>query len=106
MKENDKWPFYDHLRPVFGNYMTIFYKTEVQTVILKCLTLIKGLNLDWFKSYDSKYEYFNFLFFCDILEKNAIAFFAFLGIFAFFAITVVQIMIQTLSALQISELQF
>ena len=33
----------------FGNYMNIFYKTEVQTAILRCLT---GLNLIWFKSYD------------------------------------------------------
>ena len=52
MKENDKWPFYDHFRPFFfGNYMTIFHKTEVHSVILRCLT---GLNLDLFKSYDSK----------------------------------------------------
>ena len=36
MKENDKWPFYDHSSHFFGNYMTIFHKTEVQTVILRC----------------------------------------------------------------------
>ena len=42
MKENDKWPFYDHFQPFFDNYMTIFHKTEVQTVILRCLT---GLSL-------------------------------------------------------------
>ena len=35
----------------FAICMFIFHKTEVQTVILKCLT---GLNLDWFKSYDTK----------------------------------------------------
>ena len=33
----------------FTNYMFIFYKTEVQMVILRCLT---GLNLE-FKRYDS-----------------------------------------------------
>ena len=61
IKENDKWPFYDHFPPFFlaTTYMTIFHKTEVQTVILRCLT---GLNLDWFKSYDSKYKYFHFCF--------------------------------------------
>ena len=32
----------------FTNCMFIFHKTEVQTVILRCLT---GLNLNWFKSY-------------------------------------------------------
>ena len=31
--------------------MFIFHKTEVQTVILKCLT---SLNTNWFKSYDTK----------------------------------------------------
>ena len=33
--------FYDHFRPFFVNYMNIFHKTEVQTVILRCLA---GLN--------------------------------------------------------------
>ena len=32
----------------FANYMFIFHKTEIQTVILSCLT---GLNLDLVKSY-------------------------------------------------------
>ena len=35
----------------FANCMNIFHKTEVQTVIFRCLT---GLNLNWFKSYDTK----------------------------------------------------
>ena len=35
----------------FANYMIIFHKTEVQTVILRCLT---SLNLNWYKSYDTK----------------------------------------------------
>ena len=34
----------------FALCVFIFYKTEVQTVILRCLT---GLNSDWFKSYDT-----------------------------------------------------
>ena len=48
---NDKWPFYDHIWPFFANCIFIFHKTEVQTVILKCLT---SLNPNWFKSYDTK----------------------------------------------------
>jgi hypothetical protein len=32
---------------IFSSYVYLF-KTEVQTVLLRCLT---GLNLDWFKSY-------------------------------------------------------
>ena len=35
----------------FANCINIFHKTEVQTVILMCLT---GQNLNWFKSYDTK----------------------------------------------------
>ena len=34
----------------FANYMNIFHKTEIQTVILRCCT---GLYLNWFKSYDT-----------------------------------------------------
>ena len=33
---------------LFGNYIHIFHKTEIQTVILRCLV---GLNLNWIKSY-------------------------------------------------------
>ena len=33
------------------NCMFIFHKNEVQTVILRCLM---SLNLNWFKSYDTK----------------------------------------------------
>ena len=44
-----KWPFFDHLWSFFGNYMAIFHKTEIQTVILRCLL---GLNLNWINSYD------------------------------------------------------
>ena len=35
----------------FANCMKLFHKTEVQTVILRCLT---GFNIHWFKSYDKK----------------------------------------------------
>ena len=50
---SDKWPFYDHIWPFFGNYMMIFDKTEIQTVILRCL---RCLNLNWYKTYDTKYK--------------------------------------------------
>ena len=49
--ESDKWPFYDRFWPFFCNYMNIFQKTEIQTVILRCLT---GLSFIWYKSYDTK----------------------------------------------------
>ena len=35
---------------MFANYMNIFHKTEVHTVILRCWT---GLKLNWFKRYDT-----------------------------------------------------
>ena len=47
----DKSPFLDHIWPCLANYMFIFHKTEIQTVILRCLT---SLNLNWYKSYDTK----------------------------------------------------
>ena len=47
----DKWPFYDHVSPFFAKDMLIFHKTEIQTVILRCLT---SLNLFWFQRYDEK----------------------------------------------------
>ena len=37
----------------FANYMFIFHKTETQTVILRCLTII---NLNCYKSYDTKHK--------------------------------------------------
>ena len=48
----NSWLINDHFLTVFGpfcaNYMNIFHKTEVQTVILRCLII---LNLIWIKSY-------------------------------------------------------
>ena len=45
------WLINDHFLTVFGhcfaNFMNIFHKTEVQTVILRCLV---SLNLNWIKS--------------------------------------------------------
>ena len=35
----------------FANCMFVFHKTEVQTVILRCLT---SLDLDWYTRYDTK----------------------------------------------------
>ena len=43
-----KWPCYHNFWPFFAICMFIFHRTEVQTVILRCLT---DLNLNWFKSY-------------------------------------------------------
>ena len=36
---------------LFANYMNIYHKTEIQAVILRCLT---GRNLNWYNSYDTK----------------------------------------------------
>ena len=50
-------PFFNHFWPFFWQLLTflsIFHKTEVQTVILRCWT---GLYLNWFKSYDTKCKY-------------------------------------------------
>ena len=44
-------PFYNHIWPFFANHMGIFHKTEIQTVILRCLM---SLNLNWYKSYGTK----------------------------------------------------
>ena len=55
----DKWPCNDHTWQFFANYMFIFHKTEMQTVILRCLT---SLNLNWYKSYDTKRKYFHYFF--------------------------------------------
>ena len=52
--------------------MTIFHKTEVQTVIMRCLT---GLKLDSIKGYELKCKYFHFRFFRDFVKKNAFVFF-------------------------------
>ena len=38
---------------IFANYINVFHKTEVQTIILMCLM---ALNLNWFNSYDTKYS--------------------------------------------------
>ena len=44
-----KWPFLTVFGHLFANFMNIFHKTEVQTVILRCLV---SLNLNWIKSYN------------------------------------------------------
>ena len=50
----------------FAIFMFIFHKTETQTVILRCLM---SLNLNFFKSCDTKYKYFHSCFLV-ILYKN------------------------------------
>ena len=42
----------------FANYLNIFHKTEIQTVILRCLVC---LNLNWVKSYDIFWLKYSFL---------------------------------------------
>ena len=48
----DKKPFLDQIWPCLANYMFIFHKTEIRTVILRCWT---SLNLNWYKGYDKKH---------------------------------------------------
>ena len=65
--------------------MCIFHKTEVQTVILRCLA---GLDSDWFKNYDTKHKYFHFRFFAMqmcVFEQNRKK--TEMEIFAFYVIT-------------------
>ena len=50
-----------------ANYFYISHKTEVQTVICRCWT---SLNLNWFKSYDTKHKYFHSRFFSDFVKKT------------------------------------
>ena len=45
--KTQKWPFYDPFGNFFANYTEIFQKTEIQTVILRCLV---DVNLNWIKS--------------------------------------------------------
>ena len=49
-KKFQKLPILNHLWAFFGTYMDTFHKTEIQTVILRCL---ECLNLNWMtlKSY-------------------------------------------------------
>ena len=60
----------------FANYMFIFHKTQIQTVILRCLT---SLNLSWYKSYDRKRKntYFAKVCFWTKSQKTEMEIFAF-----------------------------
>ena len=49
----DKWSFYYHIWPFFANCVLIFHKTEIQTIILRCLRILK---LNWYNSYDTKHK--------------------------------------------------
>ena len=73
----DKWTFYNHIWPFFTNCMVIFHKNEIQTVILRCLTI---LNLNWYKSYDTKHKKpkkRNRVFLYKIAKKKEMEIFAF-----------------------------
>ena len=48
-KKASKMAIFWLLGSFFGNYMDIFHKTGIQTVILRCLVC---LNPNWIKSYD------------------------------------------------------
>ena len=85
-----KWPLYDLFRPFFAMCMFFFHKTEVLTVILRCLT---GLTYDWFKSYDTKRKYFYFFFFLQFCSKTDDFVFCIFCVFVFFVITFVPIKI-------------
>ena len=49
----------------------IIHKTEVQMVVLMCLT---GLKSDWIEGYDTKSKYFQFCFFCNFVQKRHMRF--------------------------------
>ena len=51
----------------FANYIKIFHKTEVLTVIQRCITC---LNLNWIKSYDIKHIFIHFRGFSILEEKK------------------------------------
>ena len=75
-KENDKWLFYDHFRPFFGqlhDYISQNWGSDGHFEVLNRSKpwLIQKLWL--------KIQIFPFLFFSDIVEKNAFLFFGFLG---------------------------
>ena len=80
----DKWPCNDYTWPFFANYMFIFHKTEIQTVILRCWT---GLNLIGSKFMTQKAFFSGFLRFC---TKTHFRFFC---VFSFCVITFVPIKI-------------
>ena len=61
------WLFYNPLWSFLANYINIFHKTELQTIILMCLTCV---NLIWIKSYNIKHNFLFFLQFCKKKKKN------------------------------------
>jgi hypothetical protein len=73
-KLTDKWQFYNRFRPFFPNYINIFQKTEIQTVILRCLNV---LNINWFKSYDTKSKFFHLRFLAILQKKTNFCFLRF-----------------------------
>ena len=75
----------------FANYMFIFHKTEIQTVLLKCL---RSLNLNWYKSYDKKRKRWKHLFLYKVAKKRE------MEIFVFCVINFELIEVQTFSAPQ------
>ena len=66
---SDKWPSYYHIWPFFHQLYAIFPKTEVQTVVLRCLMC---LTLIWSKNYPTKLKNAKnaIEFFCTKLQKT------------------------------------
>ena len=51
----------------FANYINTFHKTEVQKIILRCLTFQKP---NWIKSYAIKHKFCQKLFFFNFVKKT------------------------------------
>ena len=73
-KENDKWPFYDHFRPFFGQLHDFISQNWGSDGHFEVLNRSKPWLIQklWLKM-----QIFPFPFFCDIVEKNAFVFFVF-----------------------------
>ena len=82
-----KWKFLTISGHLCANYMKIFHKTKIQTVILRCLG---RLNLNWIKSYNINLVKSFFLQSC---TKTDVFVFCIFCIFVFFVITFVPIKI-------------
>ena len=64
------WKSVPNLSPflaIFANYMIVFHKTEVQKIILRCLTFQKP---NWIKSYAIKHKFCQKLFFFQFCKKT------------------------------------
>ena len=86
----------------FTNCIFIFHKTEVGTVILRCLTGVNYNNSDWFKSYDTNNKYFYISFLCDFVQKLMFASFAFFAFLCFISYLLYQLTFKLVKALKMT----